>query len=220
MARSSRDAGRRPLKRRVATRKPKRTFLIFCEGERTEPDYLTALKRQPVMREAAAVQLSVVPGDNRSKPRTLVSLAIEARQRAMDEEGEIDEFWCVFDVEWPANHPHLDEAITHARRNRIKVAISNPCFELWLILHFQSQTAWMDSDSACALRRRLDASVGKGVDGEKYMPLVADAVRRAADLDERHRREGTAFPDDNPSSGMHKLLAAIMRQSAPELLGP
>jgi hypothetical protein len=28
-------------------------------------------------------------------------MAIEARNRAIDEEGEIDEFWCAFDVEWP-----------------------------------------------------------------------------------------------------------------------
>ena len=42
--------GRQPhrsgLKRRVATRDPKRTFLVLCEGKRTEPDYLEAVKRR------------------------------------------------------------------------------------------------------------------------------------------------------------------------------
>jgi hypothetical protein len=31
-------------------------------------------------------------------------MALDARSRAIDEEGEIDEFWCVFDVECPRNH--------------------------------------------------------------------------------------------------------------------
>ena len=209
MARSHRAVPNRPLKRRVGTRKPKRTFLIFCEGERTEPEYLRVLKMQRFVRDVAAVDLRVHAGRGGSVPRTLVSLAVDARERATDEDGEIDEFWCVFDVEWPRNHPGLREAVEEAECNDIGLAISNPCFELWLILHFQKQGAWLDSDDACALRRRLDGSPDKGVDGEKYMPLLGDAASRAAALDERHRQDGTTFPQDNPSSGMHKLLAAI-----------
>jgi hypothetical protein len=33
------------------------------------------------------------------------------------------------------------------------------------------------------------------------MPLAGDAARRAAELDERHQRNETTFPDDNQSSG-------------------
>jgi hypothetical protein len=41
------------------------------------------------------------------------------------------------------------------------------------------------------------------------MPLHAEAARRAADLDEHHRWNGTRFPRTNPSSGVHYLVAAI-----------
>jgi len=44
MARRDRTAGGRPLKRRVGTRRPRKTLLVFCEGERTEPEYLDAMK--------------------------------------------------------------------------------------------------------------------------------------------------------------------------------
>jgi hypothetical protein len=60
-------------------------------------------------------------------------MAAEARSRAIEEEAEIDEFWCVFDVEWPRNHPGLLEAVQQAQANGIYLAISNPCFELWLM---------------------------------------------------------------------------------------
>src|SRR6266536_985814 len=111
MARNSQRARGRPLKRRVATRRPRKTLLIFCEGQRTEPDYLDALKRQPRVRDVAAVDIRVETGQGGSVPRTLVSMAVDARSRAMDEDAEIDEFWCVFDVEWPRNHPGLKDAI-------------------------------------------------------------------------------------------------------------
>jgi|ERR1022692_2479531 hypothetical protein len=101
-------------------------------------------------------------------------MAVAARSRAIDEEAEIDEFWCVFDVEWPRNHPGLHEAIEQAQQNRIQLAVSNPCFELWLILHFQDQGAWLDNNGARRLRRKLDGSNDKGIDSAKYMPLASD----------------------------------------------
>lgn len=136
-------------------------------------------------------------------------MAVDARSRAGDEDAEIDEFWCVFDVEWPRNHPGLKDAIERASQNSIQLAVSNPCFELWLILHFQDQSAWLDNDGARRLRRRLDGSSDKGLDAAKYMALTRDAARRAVELDTRHLRNGTAFPHDNPSSGMHLLLGAV-----------
>jgi hypothetical protein len=41
------------------------------------------------------------------------------------------------------------------------------------------------------------------------MPLVGQAARQAAELDEQHRRSGTRFPRTNPSSSVHRLLAVI-----------
>jgi hypothetical protein len=49
-----------------------------------------------------------------------------------------DEVWCVFDVD---EHPKLAEARDQANANGIQLAVSNPCFELWLLLHFQEHRA-------------------------------------------------------------------------------
>jgi hypothetical protein len=208
MARRRRSTGGRTLKRKVAVRQPRKTLVIFCEGERTEPEYLEALKRKPSVRDVAAVDIRVETSHG-GAPLTLVSMAADARGRAISEEAEIDEFWCVFDVEWPVNHPNLKEAIDQAYYNEIGVAVSNPCFELWLILHFEDQNRWLSNAQATKLRRRLDGSSDKGLDAAKYMPFTGDAARRAMKLDERHSRDGSPFPNNNPSSGMHRLLAAV-----------
>ena len=204
--------GARPLRRKVAIRDPLRTILVFCEGERTEREYLRALKRELVDSEIASVDIRIDTDAGGSVPLTLVTAAVEARHHSHRETDEIDEVWCLFDVEWPQNHPNLLEAIALAESNDVNVAISNPCFELWLALHFVDQTAWLNTNDAVRLRRRHDGSSSKGLDGVTYMARRADAARRARYLRERHLGDGTAFPHDNPSSGMHRFLEAIERR--------
>lgn len=155
------------------------------------------------------MDIQVETGRGGAVPLTLVTLAIAARAKSAAEEAEVDEFWCVFDVEWPRNHPHLREAIAKAEANSIRLAISNPCFELWLILHYRNHGGWPDNSQAVELRRQLDGSTDKGLNAAKYMPQVAVAARHAALLDARHQRDGTTFPDNNPSSGMHCLIASV-----------
>lgn len=178
-------------------------MLIFCEGEASEPDYLNALKRLPEIRANTAINLVIDPTSG--VPLDLVKKAVLRKES----DSEIDECWCVFDVEWPKHYPNLDRALRIASAEGIGVAISNPCFELWLILHFQDHSAFLDNRGAELISRRLDGRPGKRLDGAKYMPLRHDACSRAADLVVRHEQDGTTFPNDNPSSTMHELLAAI-----------
>ena len=48
-----------------------------------------------------------------------------------------DEVWCVFDVEGPEAGTPLDEAVRRARNGRVELAVSNPAFEYWYLLHFE-----------------------------------------------------------------------------------
>ena len=137
MARSRHERRSGSLRRQVGGRDPKRTFLVFCEGEKTEPAYLKALKREPAVRDVASVDIRVDEGTGGAVPLTLVEAAAEARARSSGEDGEIDEVWCVFDVEWPQNHPNLKRALALARESGVRVAVSNPCFELWLALRLR-----------------------------------------------------------------------------------
>ncbi len=176
--------------------------MVFCEGEASEPDYLNALKRLPGVRSNTSISIEIDPGQG--VPLTLVKRATE---RSSDD--EVDECWCVFDVEWPQNHPNLDLAIRLATDRGIHLAISNPCFELWLILHFEYQTAFVNSSDAERKSRRLDGRAGKRIDGSQYMKRRHVAAERAASLTKRHAQNQSTFPDDNPSSTMYQLLAAI-----------
>jgi hypothetical protein len=136
--------------------------MVFCEGRRTEPEYLDALKRLPEVHDAAAVDIRVQTGHGGAVPLTLVNLALDARSRNRDEFGEVDEIWCAFDVEWPRNHPNLVEAVALAKAHDIHLAISNPCFEIWLVLHLRDCSAWATNDDARRMRRDLDGQDEQG----------------------------------------------------------
>ncbi|XVS61452.1 RloB family protein [Actinosynnema sp. CA-299493] len=176
--------------------------MIFTEGRNSEPDYLNGLRRLPHIAGDVALDIELRP--EHSVPFPLVEQAV---RRAQD--PEVDECWCVFDVEWPQNHPNLVEAVALARRHGVRLAISTPCFEVWLILHHRDHTAFLDTAGADRLSRQLDGRPGKSLDASVYIPLRAEAVRRAQSLERRHERDGTTLPHDNPSSGMHALMASL-----------
>ena len=65
-------------------------------------------------------------------------------KRQRDSYLAFDEVWCVHDVD---DHPRLDEARIMARDNDISLAVSNPCFELWLLLHFREDPGMQDRET-------------------------------------------------------------------------
>ena len=199
---SPRRTRAKDLRRKTGTRPVRKTIVIFCEGEASEPDYINGLKNLPQVRRRTSVQIEIDPGHG--VPLTLVRRAVE---RATD--PEVDECWCVFDVEWPKHHPNLAQAIDLATTHGIKLAVSNPCFELWLILHTRDQYGHLDTKTCESRSRAIDNRTGKRLDPNFYLKLRAQAIRRARKLTERHRGDRTAFPHDNPSTGFHELVMAI-----------
>ncbi len=106
---------------------PRRQILVFVEGERTEDEYFKFWWRRH--RDKVLVKIE----ERNGTPMTLVKLAVVQKDQERRDErrgrGQAhDEVWCVFDKD---THPHFDEAILHAKRHGISVAVSNPCFELW-----------------------------------------------------------------------------------------
>ncbi len=202
----------KPLRRRAGTRPELRTLLVFCEGDKTEPDYLNGLRRLPEVRRNAAVKIEI--DTDHGVPLTLVKLAAERKKRNDQVgSGAVDEYWCVFDVEWPRNHPDLDQAVRLARQNDIKLAISNPCFEIWLLLHFKDHTRWTDTATAESESKKHDGRTGKRIDASVYLPKRAAAARRTAALATMHKKNNKRTPHDNPSSTMFALLNALGQEA-------
>lgn len=195
MSARTRQARRRVLRRDVEILPVRRTVRVYTEGRSTEPEYIDALKRLSEFVDAVALDITIV--ETGASPSTLVEAARRDRRKG---DLDIDSFWCIFDVESPQPHGDLSRAMAMALTNGIRVAVSNPCFELWLILHLQDQTRYLTTDEAVRLRARLDGSDGKHLDASLYLPNRDAARRRAVSLRQKHLGDDTRFPQDNPSS--------------------
>ncbi|MDE0496026.1 MAG: RloB family protein [Acidimicrobiaceae bacterium] len=200
-----RRRSQRPLRRRAPRIDERSRFVIFCEGELTEPLYLKAFASLQEIRNIATLEIRGMGYG----PRRLVEEARDVKRSERGQSTGASEYWCVFDVEAPRPHDRLHEAVQMARDNGISVAISNPCFELWLVLHFADRERWIDNDASRDLRHQLDGSQGKSVDGATYMGLRDQAILRAKRLQILHTTAGRELPRDNPSSGMYRLLESI-----------
>jgi hypothetical protein len=204
MRRRRNDA--RALTRLAPTRAPLPLLLVVCEGRVTEPQYLRGFARA---QGANTVRLVVqAPGGD---PRALVECAIQLRDEAAaraarerDENLAYDEVWCVFDVD---DHARLQAARELAERTGIGLAVSNPCFELWLILHFREHGAHLTSRRAAELLGKHIPGYHKHVRYEELSVGYADAVERATSLERRHLKAGT--DGGNPSTAVHRLTERI-----------
>lgn len=196
----------RSLGRRPPTRDPLPLILVVCEGKVTEREYINDFR---LVYGANTVRVQVVsPGGD---PRVLVERAIELRddaarmaRRTNDENLKYDEVWCVFDVD---THERLTAARHTAQASGVKIALSNPCFELWLLLHLTEHSAYVTAEQVYRLLRKHLPQYDKHLRFDDVAPGYTDAVRRAEHLDQRHAELGES--DDNPSTGMHRLTERI-----------
>jgi hypothetical protein len=128
-------------KRHLGNREIHNLFHIYCEGENTEPEYF---KSFPVTTETKVEAI----GLGRSKT-ALVEKAIELfggdgllkRQANYDPDRQL---WVVFDYDYRGDvneAADFNNAISLALSKGIRVAYSNDSFELWLVLHYQYQSA-------------------------------------------------------------------------------
>jgi hypothetical protein len=183
------NSGQRHLVRAL-----QRTILIYCGAVRTEPDYFKGLRNS--FRSAT---LTVKVRQDGVAPSRLVQIASAYRDR---KPGAFDEVWCVVDVD----QFDLVTAIADAREHSVNLAISNPCFELWLLLHHSDCRSHCTgyADVASRLKKHLPAYDKTRLRFSDHANGVGDAVKRAKELEPsgtNHQR--------NPSTSVWRLVEII-----------
>ncbi|MDO5062223.1 MAG: RloB family protein [Peptostreptococcaceae bacterium] len=120
--------------RKAEYRKPKaNSFLIVTEGERTEPLYFNAIKKQ--IEESIGGQIDIVPMIEIQGRGCSTGKLIEATEQIVKEANVFyQNIWVVFDKD---DFEDFDQAITAGRNKQYHIAWSNQSFEYWLYLHFE-----------------------------------------------------------------------------------
>ncbi len=117
-----------PPRRRPPHRPLKTTVLLVCEGKKTERNYFDQLKREDAICERFSIRVQRGKGGS---PEAVAKYAVERKDNS---NVEYDEVWCVMDVEDANQRASLDKALTILGKNNIEACLSNPAFEVWLLV--------------------------------------------------------------------------------------
>lgn len=195
----------RSLRRAVPTRSSKRKFIIYSEGKNTEPHYFRTVGRVLL---GALIDLEII--DAAGVPMTIAEAACKRAailkrghgRKSSFEEG--DQVWAVFDRD---EHPKVAQALERCRTGNVGIAYSNPCFELWLILHFNNFDRPDDHHQVQAalagVCKEYDPDASKSADFTKFMLTLEEAEERAAKQLERREAEG--LPIRRPFTTVFRL---------------
>ncbi|XVV17382.1 RloB family protein [Actinoplanes sp. CA-131856] len=186
--------------RRSSVRPERRSVLVVVGAEKTETAYLKGLARR---FRLGAVTMDIV--EKPGAPDQLVSYA----RNVYGSEG-YGQIWCVTDVDhYEREGGKVTAAAAIAAKSGIEVAVSNPCFELWLLLHHEACTGFCANCGAVEkkLKRSLPAYDKTRLRFDDFADRLEDAIARAKVLEP----SGTDHAI-NPSTGVWRLVGALLEK--------
>lgn len=190
--RSSQNIGRNRPRRKARDR-----ILVVTEGIKTEVQYV-----QGLIQHLKSSGVDVKSADTKGIGRDPLSVLMEA-ERLRHEDGDgYDSTWVIVDVD---EHTTLPECLREGKARDIQVVVSNPCFEVWLLWHFQDMTKFCTNGDLRRELRRHDHD-GKSIGPRFPFADYVEAERRAT---AGKRAVSVGIKGSNPSSAMPDLLSRI-----------
>lgn len=210
-------------KRKSETKDELKSYLIACEGECTEPNYINGLVKhqKSIQKIAIGTEVVIAPHGATDPYGVLLDLL------NVPDKDCFDELWIVIDrdeVELKTKgfgghtEKNFNKAIKECTKNNVHVACSNPCFELWLVLHFEYRdTACTRDDIQKKALEKINSLLTdkqkiKCVDELKAMDNIYDllkdklpsALKYSAKIKINEEKK------ENPSTGMFNLVKSLI----------
>lgn len=180
---------RKKRKRKVS--RTRKVFYIAMEGSVTERRYFDSLIKKYNLRN---VYLLKKP-KTRSSPTDVIKRLEKQMRNRRDDHGVslVEKYWAVFDTDLRPIET-LERVAAIAARKQIHLATSNPCFELWLLLHFGALRQMRGVEGSAAtggcdkvieyLKRKFDQNYDKSTfNSPAYMQKINEAIYNASESD-------------------------------------
>ncbi len=186
-------------------------ILIVCEGEKTEPYYLTELYQSLGLTNT---DVPVFGSEYGSDPGSILDYALERYQR---DQG-IDWVYCVFDKD---SHTTYDETIGRAKNAKLAAGTnlvlikSVPCFEYWVLLHFRETTKPYGKEKRSPCENLINDLKIVFPDYSKGMRNLHASIGEKTDFAisnaKKTMKEATKSDTDNPTTEMHLLVEHLRK---------
>jgi hypothetical protein len=174
-----------------------RIFVIAVEGEHEEPWYFEGLSEHGLI-DTRRVRLVILPAEEGlSAPEH-----VAARLTAFEQQHALipsDPRWLVVDVD---RHHNLQAVLNEADRQGWHLAVSNPCFEVWLQLHLREVPVGTDSAAAKAEWKQLKS---------RGWPFEATHLQLACARAQQLHPGEDWIPSPPPATAVHRLVGQLPR---------
>ena len=191
---------RKPTYRReVATRLPGKTFLIVCEGSKTEPNYFRSF---PVLSINVEIH---------GTGRNTLSLVHYAEAIMEERPDQFDEVWLVFDKDsFSAVSFNNAVAFCEAHYDKgFRVAYSNEAFELWYLLHFELiEKPISRFNYGPMLTKRMKKTYKKNAPN-MYKQLLSRQPQAIENAKKLFANRSSSPAKDNPSTTVFQLVEEL-----------
>ena len=201
MPKNSKVRPRRERRQRTGTKRPK-PLVVFCVEGQSEESYIKALREFRYNNEIAFQFLN--------ERGTSLKNLMDACRQAVNKPDLRDcaAYWIVCDVD--RNRVHADDLNGWLQEARNRIALSNPCLEYWLLLHFTSSPKCSNAKAALDKLRQHWPEYKKGLQPfkrfEEIVGKTEGAVRYETARQKSMERKPSVWPD-GPGSRMPELIA-------------
>jgi hypothetical protein len=201
----------RPIKREITTYRDDKLFIIACDDTYAVKQYFNFFK-------ISRIQIHVIPSDAKQ------SAAYDALERLREiDHLEDDELWMLLDTDHYIFGEHLGrftQTLSEAKQSNIHIALSRPCFEIWLLLHHVNNLNLTDLNNADKVEKKLRDVLGEynkcNLKKDHYpIEKVADAIRNAERIDTNVK--GNEIPD-SATTRVYLLWKSIINSLLPSQL--
>lgn len=163
------------------------TFFVFCEGE-TEEAYVNFLKRH---FRLPSIQIHSRVSRNKITAKYIRNYKQDKPQHAKDRD------FLMYDLDAPKILERLKKI------EKAELLVSNPCIELWFLLHYKNHKAACDNKLCEREMNNRNKSYQKGELGEKLEQKLREKMHKAVE------RAKVLKPYENPSSTVYRLIEAL-----------
>ena len=170
------------LSRRSQVRNPLPVVVVVCDDRKTAVAYFEAFKRE--IKSRVALEIVKAPHHG-ATPDAIVSEAIKRREALEDTTSKDDTesrsaVWALIDLEAePTRQTQSREARQKAEQHNVKVALSKPCFEVWVLAHLADTGEEFQDCNAVVKRVRVEwkSTFGNEFPNKKPRPIIPNSYR-------------------------------------------
>lgn len=200
-------------KRGNPSRKTKKIILMGTEGSnQTERKYFSSFNQ---LQNEYRILFS--KGNNTDPVGVVNDLLKGAKKEELDLKHS-DALACFIDVDFKSGREkELKEAIKLAKKKNVDLYLSNPCFEIWYLLHFRYSTkSYCSNDEVIKELSAYIQDYSKSKDVfELIIGKLETAFKNAKKLEDYHFENGTLDAIKKiPSTEVYKIVDKIIQNKS------